>query len=69
MSIRAWMRAVFVASPQCSCCSQDDIAAEHHFEEFQSTFPGHMSIQCLKGIYWDIYNTCQFSKLGQSVPR
>ncbi|KAI8546595.1 hypothetical protein RHMOL_Rhmol07G0131200 [Rhododendron molle] len=23
----------------------------------------HMSIQCLKGIYWDIYDTCQFSSM------
>ncbi|KAK9274704.1 hypothetical protein L1049_021955 [Liquidambar formosana] len=41
VSVRARMRAVIVASSQCSCGGEDDVVPELNFEELQSAFTGY----------------------------
>ncbi|XP_057512027.1 uncharacterized protein LOC130794192 isoform X4 [Actinidia eriantha] len=50
----------------CSCCSEDDVTLELNFEEMQCTFTGHMSIQCLKEIYWDFARPANYDSLRHS---
>ncbi|CAL5442025.1 unnamed protein product [Camellia sinensis] len=60
------MRAVSVASPQCSSFCKDDIVPELVFKELQSSLSGHMSFHCLKDIYWDFTRPANYDSLHHS---
>ncbi|KAI7988831.1 hypothetical protein LOK49_LG13G01479 [Camellia lanceoleosa] len=66
ISVGAWMRAVSVASPQCSSFCKDDIVPELVFKELQSSLSGHMSFHCLKDIYWDFTRPANYDSLHHS---